>query len=84
MVETRRGAKRMVLLFLATVITAVICHAILDLPPAFGMMMGLAYLQFFGYFLKKTLPYSLSRKRECYKNDPEKLAKLQHITAFNF
>ncbi|HID45236.1 MAG TPA: sodium:proton antiporter [Chromatiaceae bacterium] len=51
---TRRGAKRIVFLFLLTITTAVIFHNYLQLPPVIGMLTGLAYLQFFGYYLKKT------------------------------
>ena len=50
----RRGAKRIVLLFIATIVTAVSFHNYLHLPPFLGMMTGLAYLQLFGYFLRHT------------------------------
>jgi len=50
----RRGAIVAMLLFLATIVTAVSFHNFLHLPPMLGMMTGLAYLQFFGYYLKKT------------------------------
>ncbi len=50
----RRGAKRIMFLFGCTIITAVCFHNFLHLPPFLGMMTGLAYLQFFGYYLKKT------------------------------
>lgn len=73
----------MVALFLATILTAILCHSFLHLPPVFGMMTGLAYLQFFGYFLKRTLPSSLDRKRQFYKDNPEKLDHLNHVTEFN-
>jgi NhaD family Na+/H+ antiporter len=53
-IEMRRGAKRIIFLFLATIATAVSFHNFLHLPPVLGMMTGLAYLKFFGYFLKKT------------------------------
>ncbi len=82
-VEMKRGAKRIVVLFLATIVTAILCHTLLHLPPVFGMMTGLAYLQFFGYFLKKTLPKSLERKRKNYKDNPVKLQSLNHIVPFN-
>jgi len=82
-VELKRGAKRIVALFLATILTAILCHSLLHLPPVFGMMTGLAYLQFFGYFLKRTLPSSLDRKRQFYKNNPEKLESLKRVTEFN-
>jgi Na+/H+ antiporter NhaD/arsenite permease-like protein len=41
-------------LFLATIMTAVSFHNFLHLPPAVGMMLGLGYLSFFSYWLKKT------------------------------
>lgn len=50
----RRGAKRIVLLFLLTVLTAVGFENGLALPAAVGMMAGLTYLQLFGYFLHVT------------------------------
>ncbi len=53
-IEMRRGAKRIILLFLLTIATAVSYHNFLHLPPVIGMMTGLAYLKFFGYYLKKT------------------------------
>jgi NhaD family Na+/H+ antiporter len=53
-VVLRRGAKRIVLLFMATIVTAVSFHNFLHLPPFMGMMTGLAYLQLFGYFLRRT------------------------------
>jgi len=53
-IPMKRGAKRIILLFMATIITAVSFHNFFHLPPMLGMMTGLAYLQFFGYYLKKT------------------------------
>ena len=50
----KRGAKRSIVLFLATIATAVSYHNFLHLPPVIGMMTGFAYLQIFGFFLKKT------------------------------
>ena len=50
----KRGARRIVLLFLLTIVTAVSFHNFLHLPPVIGMLTGLGYLQVFGYFLKKT------------------------------
>ncbi len=82
-VEMKRGAKRMAVFFLLTIMTAIIGHSFLHLPPVFGMMTGLAYLQFFGYFLKRTLPSSLDRKRRFYQDNPEKLDELNKITEFN-
>jgi NhaD family Na+/H+ antiporter len=53
-VVMRRGAKRIMLLFVCTIVTAVSFHNFLYLPPFLGMMTGLGFLQFFSYYLKKT------------------------------
>jgi len=53
-VVMRRGAKRIMTLFGCTIVTAVSFHNFLHLPPFLGMMTGLAFLQFFSYYLKKT------------------------------
>ncbi|MBK1717401.1 sodium:proton antiporter NhaD [Thiocystis violacea] len=50
----KRGAKRIMLLFLLTIATAVSFHNFLHLPPAIGMLTGLGFLQFFGFFLRMT------------------------------
>ena len=55
------GAKRIVMLFLMTIATAVSFHNFLNLPPVIGMLTGLGYLQLFGFYLKK----------KDYKNLPE-------------
>ena len=44
----------MMFLFACTVVTAVAFHNFLHLPPFLGMMTGLAYLKFFGYYLRRT------------------------------
>ncbi len=49
----KKGAKRIIVLFLLTIVTAVSFHNFLHLPPASGMMLGLGYLGFFSYYLKK-------------------------------
>ncbi len=84
-VELKRGALRIVTLFLLTVATAVACHTFLHLPPVLGMMMGLGYLQFFGYFLRMTLPGSLARKKAMAERagDQEKLKRLGGVVPFD-
>lgn len=81
----KRGARRIVLLFLLTIVTAVLCHTLLHLPPVLGMMTGLGYLQFFGYYLRRSLPRSLERKRERYsrRGDEKKLAQLGSVVPFD-
>jgi len=52
--KMKRGAKRIIFFFLLTILTAVSFHSFLHLPPVIGMLTGLAYLQFLGYYLKMT------------------------------
>ncbi len=70
-VQLQRGARRIVALFLATIATAVSFHNFLHLPPVIGMMTGLAYLQIFGYYLKKTAHKELSGRLENIENESE-------------
>ncbi|VAW65961.1 Na+/H+ antiporter NhaD type [hydrothermal vent metagenome] len=53
-VQMQRGAKRIIILFLLTIFTAVSFHNFLHMPPVIGMLTGLGYLQLLGFFLKKT------------------------------
>lgn len=84
-IELKRGARRIVLLFLLTITTAVMCHSLLHLPPVLGMMLGLGYLQFFGFYLRKSLPRSLARKRALYarNGDTERLRSLGSVVPFD-
>lgn len=50
----KTGAKRIIFLFVCTILIAVSFHNFLHLPPFLGMMTGLALLKFFGYYLRKT------------------------------
>jgi len=59
----KRGAKRVILLFLCTIATAVSFHSFLHLPPMVGMMTGLAYLKLFGYYLQKTFDQRAAYER---------------------
>lgn len=52
-VKMKVGAMRITALFLLTIATAVSFHNFLHLPPAVGMMLGLGYLSFFAYWLKR-------------------------------
>ena len=70
-VVTQRGAKRIILLFLATIATAVSFHNFLHLPPVIGMLTGLGYLQFFGYYLKKTYKKDLKGRDDNVEHDED-------------
>ena len=78
-VAMKRGAKRIMFLFIATIATAVSFHNFLHLPPVIGMLTGLAYLQFFGYFLKKTSGVPHGNKVD----DPEHEEQLGDPVAFD-
>ncbi|MGY0615086.1 sodium:proton antiporter NhaD [Vibrio sp. FJH11] len=84
-VELKRGAKRIVLLFILTIATAVAFHAVLHFPPVVGMMMGLAYLQFFGYFLRQTLKQSLAKKTAIAiaNGDEQALRRIGSVVPFD-
>ena len=43
--------------------TAVSFHNFMHLPPVIGMLTGLSYLQFFGYYLKKTVHLEMDMSR---------------------
>jgi NhaD family Na+/H+ antiporter len=51
-VQMKLGAKRIMGLFLLTIVTAVTFHNTLHLPPAVGMMFGFGYLGFFAYYIR--------------------------------
>lgn len=84
-VEMKRGARRIVLLFLLTVASAVAAHSLFHMPPVLGMMTGLGYLQFFGFYLRKSLPKSLEKKRQLAQqgNDDARLLQLGSIVPFD-
>ena len=85
MVVPRRGAVVIVLLFVLTIVTAVACHHFLGLPPVLGMMMGLGYLQFFSFYLRKTQPVTLARARALYERtgDEARLLRLGSVVPFD-
>jgi NhaD family Na+/H+ antiporter len=53
-VVMKRGARRIIALFLLTILTAVGFHNRFNLPPVIGMLTGLGYLQIFGFYLRMT------------------------------
>lgn len=87
MVTMKRGAKRIIVLFLLTIVTAVSFHNFLHLPPVIGMLTGLAYLQFLGYYLKKTVHLDLGISRAQFLREEidhnERLGGLPVFDVFN-
>lgn len=81
-VDMRPGAIGIIILFLLTIITAVSFHNFLHLPPVIGMLTGLGYLQFFGFYLKK------KAERELHRHDKqseaaERAGKLGDVVPFD-
>jgi NhaD family Na+/H+ antiporter len=76
LVRMRRGSRRIIALFFLTIVTAVSFHNFLHLPPMLGMMTGLAYLQFLGFYLKKTHHKDGPRRRGGADVDEERLGDL--------
>ncbi len=78
-VQMHRGAKRIIALFLLTIATAVSFHNFLGLPPVIGMLTGLGYLQFMGYYLKKTHYKCIDQRTGSIEHEGE----LGNIVAFD-
>lgn len=57
-IRVKSGGAIVVVLFLATIVTAVLFKSVIGLPPALGMMLGLGYLQMYAYILQ-----SIGRRR---------------------
>jgi Na+/H+ antiporter NhaD/arsenite permease-like protein len=73
-----RGARRIIILFLLTIMTAVSFHNFLHLPPVIGMLTGLGYLQLFGFYLKKT-----ARREHSSRRNAEQDAQIGDIVSFD-
>jgi Na+/H+ antiporter NhaD/arsenite permease-like protein len=63
-IRLKRGAKTIMFLFACTIITTVSFHNYLQLPAFLGMTTGLAYLKFFGYYLRKTHKPTLADRED--------------------
>ncbi|TRX01021.1 sodium:proton antiporter NhaD [Candidatus Methylobacter oryzae] len=50
----KRGSKRVIFIFILTFSMTVLSNVFLDMPAIAGMMLGLAILQFFAYYLTKS------------------------------
>ncbi len=76
-VHLGKGARRMTILFLLTILTSVLLHHFFNLPPVVGMMLGLGYLQMFAYYTK------LNQKEEDFDIFPQ-LQKIEWDTLLFF
>ena len=82
-VSMKRGARRIIVLFLLTIVTAVSFHNFMHLPPVIGMLTGLSYLQFFGYYLKKTVHLELGMTKEQFLTEVEHDEAMGSLPTFN-
>jgi len=88
----KHGGLTIVVLFLLTIVTAVSFHNFLHIPPVYGMMTGLAYLKFYGYYLRKishAAPSSIESPPGSSSNNDnfdifDKIAKAEWDTLFFF
>ncbi|MEH6910101.1 MAG: sodium:proton antiporter NhaD [Oceanicoccus sp.] len=87
----KHGGITILILFLLTIVTAVCVHNFLHLPPVFGMMTGLAYLKFYGFYLRRrnhfitVAPPVPKGEHENYSFDIfENIAKAEWDTLFFF
>ena len=80
----KRGAIGVIVFFLLTIITAVLFHNNLHLPPVMGMFTGLAYLQLYGYYLKKTYNQAyLANKYQMDIMEVQRNARLGSMVPFD-
>jgi len=90
--DIKVGGLVIVGLFLMTIVTAISFHNFLHIPPVFGMMTGLAYLKFYGYYLRMkakgwthTSENPLVSKDDSYSFDVfERIAHAEWDTLFFF
>lgn len=87
----KAGGIPIVFLFFLTIVTAVSFHNFLHIPPVFGMMTGLAYLKFFGFYLRQKGKAEIDRSDMPTSNIVEdnfdifnKVAKAEWDTLFFF
>ena len=67
-VTIKYGGKTIILLGLLTIVTAVSFHNFLHLPPVFGMMTGLAYLQLYSFYIKISVKEIEEQKYDFVEN----------------
>ncbi|HUR43662.1 MAG TPA: sodium:proton antiporter NhaD, partial [Aestuariivirga sp.] len=73
-VSAKPGASGVVVLFAATIVTAVSFRNFLLLPPALGMMLGLGYLQIWSYHLQRK-----GRRRNDHDMVLDSFAQIQRV-----
>lgn len=69
----KRGSKRIIFIFVLTFSITILSNMFLDMPAISGMMLGLAILQFFAYYLTKSerVSHFINHKTQTYADDHE-------------
>ena len=84
-VKMKHGAMMVIILGFLTIAIAVSFHQFLHLPPFLGMMMGLGFLMFLGYYIKKkNISYNSSEAYEESFNIFRKIERSEFDTLFFF
>ncbi len=82
-VHVRPGAYAIVALFFVTILTAVLGHSYLGLPPVIGMMFGLGYLKMFGFYLQVTHRKSVYKIKRAHRHEPKMVAAVEQMGPFD-
>ena len=82
-VQLRRGSKRIIFLFILTLVITVSANVLLELPPAAGMMTGLGLLQFFNFYLNKTVHEQESDFAHMYRFFDVEVPKIDNKRSFD-
>lgn len=82
-IPMKRGAKRIIGLFLLTIATAVSFHNFLHLPPVAGMMMGMGYLGLMGYYLKQTHNQAIALAKHEERCESNSELRIGDVVAFD-
>ena len=79
--QLRHGAWVVVGLFILTITMAVSAHNFLHLPPVLGMMTGLGFLKFYGYYLKRRDAAAVTTKNASAEADDNNVNLGEHQMA---
>ena len=76
--QLKTGGAMILILFLLTILTAILFNAVLGIPAVFGMLMGLGYLNVYSYFLKLRL-----HQESMHLDEPSNIAdNAEHFDMF--
>ena len=82
----KRGSKRIIFIFILTFSMTILSNVFLDMPAIAGMMLGLAILQFFAYFLtrsEKVNHFLIAHNSDNYADDHEIQRQIESQKGFD-